>query len=197
MKIKKAQFIPAAVCLLLVALLCPTAHAVVVKQVPLLTMAGKAEYIFSGTCIRSEIARDPAANRDVCLVTFRIEKAIKGTAGDTFTMKLSRMLVDLKQIPSYKAGDEVVLFLYKESALGFTSPVGQGQGRFSILRGPDGTKKVVNANNNQNLFKGLDAPGHAAKIKSSPRASGIQAALALKSGPVSYDAFLALVELIN
>lgn len=36
---------------------------------------------------------------------------------------------------SYRPGSEYLLFLYPESSLGFTSPVGAGQGRFEVSEG--------------------------------------------------------------
>lgn len=64
---------------------------------------------------------------------------------------------------SYRLNEEVVLFLYPPSPLGFTSPVGFGQGLFRIHDEPHGEKTVMNGF--QNLF--LEIP----KSKQGPMSS--------------------------
>lgn len=53
---------------------------------------------------------------------------------------------------SYRPGSEYLLFLYPESSLGFTSPVGAGQGRFEVSEGASaGLKMVANPLGNRFL----------------------------------------------
>src|SRR3989338_1480915 len=56
---------------------------------------------------------------------------------------------------SYRPGSEYLLFLYPESSLGFTSPIGAGQGRFEVSEGGPagvvGLKTVVNPLGNRFL----------------------------------------------
>lgn len=59
--------------------------------------------------------------------------------------------------PKYSVGEEVVLFLYPESKLGFTSPVGQGQGKFVVRADTrSGQRVLLNEHLNHALFARLD-----------------------------------------
>jgi hypothetical protein len=59
--------------------------------------------------------------------------------------------------PKYSVGEEIVLFLYPESKLGFTSPVGQGQGKFVVRHDTrSGQRVVLNEHLNRALFARLD-----------------------------------------
>ncbi len=60
--------------------------------------------------------------------------------------------------PKYSIGEEVVLFLYPESKLGLTSPVGQGQGKFVVRNDArSGQRVLLNEHLNRALFARLDA----------------------------------------
>jgi hypothetical protein len=167
--------------------------AVVVRQMNLEEMVTTAQYIFSGTCITVERRYDDETDRDAIFCTFSISKMIRGEASSEFTFKMSTVAVDLGQAPTFKPGEEVVLFLYGKSTLGFTSPVGLGLGKFSVLYSSADDKAVVNAHNNTNLFKGIDrtkylatfSPSHAAEIKS---------VMTKQSGVINYHLFLTLLE---
>jgi hypothetical protein len=64
--------------------------------------------------------------------------------------------------PKYSVGEEVVLFLYPESKLGFTSPVGQGQGKFLVRDDVRSGQRILqNEHLNRALFARLDT----AKVK--------------------------------
>jgi hypothetical protein len=145
-------------------------------------------------CINREIIYDKDIQREVYVFTFRVNQMIKGAPRNQFTVKTSKTLVEMKQVPIYNIGDEVVLFLYGESRLGFTSPVGLGQGKFSVRYFPNGEKKVVNENNNLNLFKGMDRPEYMDMFMKSSYQNRITGILTQKSGPVNYDIFLAITE---
>jgi len=172
-------------------------RAVVVKQVNLAEITGSAKYIFSGQCINRVLEYDKNIEREVWVFTFRVDRMIKGRPRPRFSVMLSKTLVDMKQVPTYAIGDEVVLFLHPESRLGFTSPVGLGQGKFSVLNWVEGAKTVVNGNNNRNLFKGLDTPQYRAVFMESSYPGRISGLVTQKSGPVDYDLFLALVKALN
>jgi len=173
-----------AVCLLLGTSLL---QAAVVKEMNLAAMAAAAQRVFSGVCIDRQTLYDPQQQREVVAFTFRVDQVLKGAAQDRLTVKASKMLVDLKQVPTYCVGEEVVLFLSGESRLGFASPVGLGQGRFRVLQGAGGQRAVANERNNRNLFKAMDMP------------DGLRSALqpghaaAAPGGPLPYEQFLDLV----
>lgn len=60
-------------------------------------------------------------------------------------------------LPQYRIGEELVLFLYPESRLGLTSPVGEGQGKF-IARNDvrTGRRVLLNEQANYALFDRID-----------------------------------------
>ena len=59
-------------------------------------------------------------------------------------------------VPTFHVGEEVVLFLYGESELGLSSPVGLGQGKFEVVETKEGGKLALNSSNNRTLFRGMD-----------------------------------------
>ena len=119
---------------------------------------------------------------------------IKGEPLNEFTFKMSRVAVDIGKAPVFRAGDEVILFLYEKSSLGFTSPVGLGQGKFSIRFSPAGEKLVVNENNNLDLFRGMDKTKYLKKFSESNHLAGIERVITRQSGPINYHSFLTLIE---
>lgn len=196
MKTEKIIGFFAAICSCAVILSYDVGSAAVVKQINLAEMTSSAEYIFSGACIDRETKYDEEIQRGVCVFTFRVDNMIKGAPRDHFSVIMSKLLVDIKQVPTFNVGDEVVVFLYGQSGLGLTSPVGLGQGKFSVLHMPGGLKKVVNANNNRNLFKGMDKPEYMDMFRKrglQERATNI---FSQKAGAVNYDNFLAVIEVL-
>jgi hypothetical protein len=60
-------------------------------------------------------------------------------------------------LPQYRVGEEVVLFLYPESRYGLTSPVGEGQGKFTARDDARlGRRVLLNERANHALFDRLD-----------------------------------------
>jgi hypothetical protein len=166
----------------------------VVRQINLARIAGSAAYIFSGACTSSEIVFDESIQREVCTYTFQVQKMIKGPGEKQFVIRLSKMLVDLKQVPTYNVGDEAILFLYEESRLGFTSTVGLGQGKFMVSYSPDGEKFVVNENNNRQLFKGMGPDNVLSQFSEPTFANKVRSTFKQQSGPIRHDVFLAIIE---
>jgi hypothetical protein len=194
MNILKADRIILFVCLFFVTAPYSVSMAAVVKQINLMEMTKTAKYIFSGRCINKEIIFDEDIQQKVCVFTFRVHKMIKGEPLNEFYVKSSEMLVEMKQVPLYAIGDELLLFLYEESELGFTSPVGLGQGKFLMKCLPDGSKQIANENNNLNLFKGMDNKTLKTMFIKGYNSKKINSMLSQKSGPVNYDVFVGLVE---
>ncbi|GAB4235175.1 MAG: hypothetical protein Kow00109_08420 [Acidobacteriota bacterium] len=60
-------------------------------------------------------------------------------------------------MPEYRKGQELLLFLYAESRVGMTSPVGVAQGMFRPVRQADGATAFVNGVGNRNLALNLEA----------------------------------------
>jgi hypothetical protein len=91
--------------------------------------------------------------------TFRVERSIKGSAGKTITVRMPWASPEEfpAGVPSFASGDNVVLFLYGESASGMRAPVGLGQGRFRILSDKQGRKVAINDVGNRNLMQRVSA----------------------------------------
>lgn len=140
-------------------------HATVVLPLSLQTMADESERIFLGKVLAVESDLDehhiPAS-----LIRFQVLEGIKGTvSGEQVLIKQfagtarpalrdGSMLLTPKSLRqsahSFVVGAEVVVFLYPESRLGFTSPVGYGQGCFEVTD-IAGTKTVSNGWHNHFL----------------------------------------------
>jgi hypothetical protein len=89
-------------------------------------------YIFAGKV--SAIEREPASSNPAgaaVRVTFEVEQGIRGVR--TGQMLVIREWGGLwEQGERYRPGERVLLFLYRPSKLGLTSPVGGALGRFTV-----------------------------------------------------------------
>ena len=90
--------------------------------------------IFSGTVIRVQHLNPAAAGGPaVTQTTFRVQQAIRGVrAGQVIDVHEWGGLWQMGE--RYQPGEQVVLFLYPDSRLGLTSPVGGQSGRFQVNR---------------------------------------------------------------
>jgi hypothetical protein len=146
---------------LAVALCCVTPlTASRVRPVNLEEMTARADRILSGECVEVEIVRDPQLALDVASVTLRVNRSLKGAATETLTLRMLAGGSDLNSggvagVPGFAPGEEVILFLYGESSLGLTSPVGLGQGKFTVLTNKEGREIAVNGFGTAPLFRQL------------------------------------------
>lgn len=132
-----------------------------VRSVNLEDLTGRADRIFAGRCLETEVVSHPQLGA-VTRVTFEVERAVKGHLGSTLTIEVigsgsgqpAPGLTTL-DVPRFAPGERVVLFLYPESSLGLTSPVALGQGKFSVLHDKEGQELAVNALGNRDLMRGL------------------------------------------
>lgn len=129
--------------------LTPATEASQVLPVNLEEMTRHAASIFSGRVIETHTTVDPALGRKLTITVFEVEQSVKGQLGATFTLRT------LDGVSDFHLDDEVVLFLYGESKLGLSSPVGLGQGRFSIVRDKGGRRVAINDLGNDRLLSGL------------------------------------------
>ena len=147
--------VAAAVVLLLVAAAPAAGMTVLPLDLPALTDA--AARIFVGRVERVATGRD-ASGLPATWTTFAVADQLKGTASAEVTVKQLGVRFggdgdaarSLPELPRYRVGESVVLFVHAESPLGFTSPVGLGQGCFRV-RDEAGTTVVVNDVGNRNL----------------------------------------------
>lgn len=90
------------------------------------------------------------------VVTLRVQETLKGQAGETFVFR--QYIWDIRDrydAAGYRKGGEMLLFLTRPSEIGLSSPVGLGQGRFRIVRGPEKEELAVNEAANYGLFRDL------------------------------------------
>ena len=110
--------------------------------------------IFAGTVLRVEHLRaDPGSSVEITQISFRVQTAIRGTH--------RRQLIRIREWGGlwnggerYVLGENVVLFLYPNSKLGLTSPVGGPAGRFQV--DAKGRVKIARGQ----VFRGHGVPGY-------------------------------------
>ncbi len=151
---------------LLVACAAPAA-AMTIVPLDLPELTGQAERIFVGRVERVDAGRD-ANGLPATWTTFSVEQQVKGAAAAHLTLKQLgtsiaptgastapanggvTTVLPHPGLPRYRPGESVLLFVHPESALGFTSPVGLGQGCFRV-RDEHGTTVAANDVGNLNL----------------------------------------------
>ncbi len=146
-----------------------------VLPLDLKAMTAQSGQIFVGRC--REVLTDLDENGiPSTYVRFDVVKGIKGaTSGEQILVKhfgVRRPPLDVREGESaivpmktmtiggagYEEGRDYLLFLYPESSLGFTSPIGAGQGRFQISTDQAGLQTAVNPLNNRNLKAFTEGP---------------------------------------
>jgi hypothetical protein len=135
------------------------------RPINLEEMTQRADRIFSGRCLSVRVAQDRDLGQVVTYVTFSPHRVEKGDIRGNLTIKL---LGDQDEdaprgaatdgVPTFRKGEEVVLFLHGNSHHGLTSPVGFGQGKFALVKDKHGRSLALNQFANENLFRGL-SPG--------------------------------------
>ena len=123
-------------------------------------MTERAGRIFSGHCTGVRVVEQPGRRMPVTEVTFQVDRTLKGRPGGTLTIRqpggpsaAGERSVGILGLPRFQPGEEVILFLYGESASGLTSPVGLGQGKFTVHTDKEGRRWAVNEYGNRNLFR--------------------------------------------
>jgi len=110
-----------------------------VRRMALQELVRAADRIVVGTVARVEEGRDPAG-APCTFVTLWVSQTLKGSAPRELTIKQFGSAgpgaagAKIPGLPRYREGEEVVLFLHRESHAGFTSPVGLYQGKYRIVR---------------------------------------------------------------
>ena len=154
--------------------------------------------IFSGVCTNVEnIENDPEANLPVYKYTFKVTDAIKGTGNREF-ITFKQWQATSKDA-GYNIGEKYVLFLYPESKLGLTSPVGFLQGQFNVeIRGFLLKKEVVkNKISNKGLSRNLRSQ-KSVEIKEDGYLNSYLHACSENAAPMRYKEFIKIVKhLVN
>ena len=107
-----------------------------VRQVDLKEMIASSGMIFSGVVTEVEGGEDE--NGDIVTwTTFRVETPIRGVLGSSVRIKqyggvTSKGSMTLAHMRYFTEGERVMVMLYPPSEIGFTSPIGMGQGVWSV-----------------------------------------------------------------
>lgn len=184
------------------------ASATMVVQLKLDQIVDRAGQAFVGRCVNVSEAWDESGYPAVT-IDFAVEHPIKGVTTDIVTVKQFGILsVDTSQelLPvlrpgedaivtvkggsapiQYRADEEVILFVYPNSPLGFTSPVGMGQGLFRVSEVGDG-RRIVNNDFNARFLQSVSTR-HAASGTSHMQSATLSSKAAVSS-PVDLEDFL-------
>lgn len=136
------------------------AHHLVTETYNLEQIVAKADRIFVGTVIgvTEDYVYAAGGNLPVTVYAFTVDEVLKGSVGQTLSIKQighrSNPSSLFGHLPAYEDGMVVMLFLHADSQYGLTSPVGLGQGAFSVKT--DGSIKVsvMNGSRNRGLLEG-------------------------------------------
>lgn len=139
-----------------------------VRQLNLEQLTRSAGKVFHGRCLEVRVGTDSQLGQTVTYATFVPYRSMKGEVHGKLTLKfLGKQTPDAapgeatEGIPRFEEGEEVVLFLYPESARGLTSPVGFGQGKFKVVKGKDKKLQAINGFSNERLLDGISPTAQA------------------------------------
>jgi hypothetical protein len=120
-------------------LLFSAASATTMLPITLEQLSTRASIIFYGKVISNQVKKDTQSGRIATFTEFEVIDLIKGKAGRTHTIKQiggidkeSNIQLLVHGVPEFLDGEEYVVFLPEKSVLGFSSPLGLHQGRFSV-----------------------------------------------------------------
>jgi len=160
-------------------LLSTAALATTVLPISLERMSKKAELIFYGTVISNEVKLDEISGYVATFTTFDVIDVIKGNVGNTHTIKQiggqlpgSKVVYKIYGVPHFSIGEKTVVFMPKESKLGFASPLGLSQGHFTVHE-QNGVSTIKDSRATQAV---RDIPTQASK------APGTKSSLKLRNG---------------
>lgn len=119
-------------------------------------IAESADRIFTGYCLKvEEIEKDPISNLPVIKYTFKIIERIKGLENINNSIVTFKQWKATATDSNYEIGKKYVLFLYPNSKLGLTNPVGILQGQFNIENNGNNEDYVINKVSNTGLTRNL------------------------------------------
>lgn len=133
----------------LIALAFSAANATTVIPPTFDELVTRAETIFEGTVTdtRSEWTGEGANRHIVTYVTFKIEDAIKGTAGAEYTIRMlggtvNGQTMEVTDAPKFKVGDRDILFV-EHNGSQFIPLVGIMHGRFHVQSDGSGANEKI------------------------------------------------------
>lgn len=136
------------------------AQATTVLALHLDEIVDTAAVVFQGKCIDNRTERDAATNLVVTYTTFEVQDVLKGPVSTIHVIKQiggslpdEMLTYEVHGVPTFSIGQSYVVFLAGVSSAGFSSPIGLGQGKFSVTPGTAGFL----ASNGRD-FKAMTAP---------------------------------------
>ena len=152
---KKNMRVKRVVWLIMLMVTCNSLSATSVRLVNLSDMVRLADRVFAGRCLRAEEVAQATIPFPVTRYLFEVLQNLKGTeAGEKISFLQARLgpgVAGKTGMPVFREGEEFLLFLHRNSALGLTSPVGLAQGVFEVRQTPEGKVGLMNALGNHNL----------------------------------------------
>lgn len=180
---------------------CLPLSAATVVQLNLEQMVDRSDKIFRGTVLDAREGTVDAGGGKLPVVTYRlrVDEEFKGTFQEVKGVRIAeiRMLGKLKpaassagavavsplsDLPRLRVGQDYLLLITPESAIGLSNTVGLGQGRFE-LKGKPGQEVAVNENRNLGLFRGMGSSGPGGGVDSPGGGEG----------PLPYSALASLI----
>jgi hypothetical protein len=117
-------------------------------------LVGRAEVIFQGsvTDVRSQWVGEGGQRHIVTYVTFKVEDAIKGNPGGSYSIRMLGGTVEghtmeVSDSPKFKKGDRDILFV-EHNGQQFIPLVGIMHGRYHIIRG-EGGREIMATNSGE------------------------------------------------
>jgi hypothetical protein len=152
-----------------------SAHATSVLPLYLDELIDTSAVAFEATCTQNRSGRDPATGLVVTFTTFEVHDLLKGAAGSTYTIKQiggtvaeENLTYRVTGVPRYRVGERYVLFLTAVSSIGFSSPIGLEQGRFTVDTS-NGAATVRNGRDFRELTARMSLPASTkSKLQLSP-----------------------------
>jgi hypothetical protein len=120
-------------------------------------LVSRAEVIFQGivTDVRSQWTGEGAQHRIVSYVTFKVDDAMKGTPGESYTLRMLGGTVDgetmeVSDSPKFKVGDRDIIFVENNGSQ-FIPLVGIMHGRFHVDKDQKTGREMITTNEREEL----------------------------------------------
>ena len=131
-------------------------------------LSTQASLIIFAEVVSNQSKLDEQSGRIATFTEFKIVDLIKGDAEERHTIKQiggydaqSKTRLFIHGVPTFQVGNNYVVFLPKESNLGFSSPLGLYQGSYTVTTTDDGEQLVSNG---RNLTEPTSTNTHAVRI---------------------------------
>ncbi|HYD16620.1 MAG TPA: hypothetical protein VEB03_01305 [Candidatus Nanoarchaeia archaeon] len=160
-------------------------------------MVSGADVIVRGSVISARVESIPQyPNLRSVVVTLKLHKVLKGTAGSTYTFR--QFIWDARDrydAAGYRKGQRYLLFMHRANDKGLTSPVGMQQGRFLISRDESGTETAVNGIGNAGLFR--EVPVRVKQRSARISQQALRVAESHRRGPVRLEELEEIVRVLG